>query len=59
MPRETIAFDALEDVRDFASSGGKFLVLDPETLQQIEDAEAQGGFEGDSQATPVAHPLQA
>ena len=46
MPRETSAFNSAEEVRDFASAGGKFLVLDRDTLQQIEDAEAQGGFEG-------------
>ena len=46
MPQETKVFNSVEEVRDFVSAGGKFLVLDQDTLQQIEDAEAQGGFEG-------------
>jgi hypothetical protein len=58
MPQETKAFNGVEEVRDFVSAGGKFLVLDQDTLQQIEDAEAQGGFEGgftgDSDGAPFS-----
>jgi hypothetical protein len=46
MPQETKAFSNVEEVREFAAARGKFLVLNPDTLQQIEDAEARGGFEG-------------
>jgi hypothetical protein len=31
MPQETKAFNSVEEVRDFVSAGGKFLVLDPDT----------------------------
>ena len=37
----------IDEARGFAStSDGPVLVLAPETLQQIEDAEAADGFEG-------------
>ena len=42
--RCTTAQEALDFIRDNAS-GGPILVLAPEVLQQIQAAEAQGGFE--------------
>lgn len=46
MTYEIIEATSIEEARDYASRGGRYLVLDPDTLQQIENAEAAGGFEG-------------
>lgn len=44
---DTINFNSADDVRNYsAEQGGRFYVLAPETLAQIEAAEAAGGFEG-------------
>jgi hypothetical protein len=43
----TIEFNTAEEARQFATQGsGPYLVLSRETLDQIEAAEAAGGFEG-------------
>lgn len=44
---ESISFSTLDEARAYAADNGlKYLVLSPETLAQIESAEAAGGFEG-------------
>ncbi|NTV09568.1 MAG: hypothetical protein HGA47_02225 [Zoogloea sp.] len=44
---DTITFNSADDARTYsAEQGGHFYVLAPETLAQIEAAEAAGGFEG-------------
>lgn len=44
---ETSEMNSVEEVRDYAAQGqGTILVLAPEILQQIEAAEAAGGYEG-------------
>jgi hypothetical protein len=47
MTYDSVNFSTIEEAREYAASkGGKYLVLTPEILQRIEDAEAAGGFEG-------------
>jgi hypothetical protein len=42
-----IEFDTMEEAKQYASTGnGPYLVLSRETVDQIEAAEATGGFEG-------------
>ena len=46
MAGEILEADTVEGVRALAAGRGRCLVLAPETLQQIQDAEAAGAFEG-------------
>jgi hypothetical protein len=46
MSFETIEADTVKDARAIAAGRGPCIVLAPETLQQIEDAEAAGAFDG-------------
>ena len=47
MSTNTFELDTIEEARQFASErSGPFLGLSRETLDQIENAEAAGGFEG-------------
>lgn len=49
MTQATATVDTAEEARTFLQtngSGGPVLVLAPDVLQQIQDAEAAGGFEG-------------
>jgi hypothetical protein len=44
---DTINFNSADEARTYsAEQGGRFYVMAPETLAQIEAAEAAGGFEG-------------
>lgn len=44
---DTINFNLADEARTYsAEQGGRFYVMAPETLAQIEAAEAAGGFEG-------------
>jgi hypothetical protein len=44
---DKINFNSADDARTYsAEQGGRFYVMAPETLAQIEAAEAAGGFEG-------------
>jgi hypothetical protein len=44
---ETLPVETVEEAKETAANqAGPVLVLAPETLQQIEEAEAAGGFEG-------------
>ena len=56
---ETVEFSSVEEARDYASGGGKYLVLDPATLQQIEAAESAGGFEGGQTGNADGAPFSA
>ena len=47
MSSNTTELGTMEEAQQFAAEGsGPFLVLSPETLDQIKRAEAAGGFEG-------------
>jgi len=46
MAFNTIEAATIEEARAIAAEGGSYLVLDSSILQQIEDAEAAGGFQG-------------
>jgi hypothetical protein len=56
---DTVQFSSVEEARDYASTGGKYLVLDPETLQRIETAESAGGFEGGQTGNADGAPFSA
>lgn len=46
MPSQVFIVSSIPEAREVAASGGVYLVVDAGILQQIEAAEAQGGYEG-------------
>jgi hypothetical protein len=46
MSFDTLKADTIEDTRAIAAGRGRCIVLAPEILRQIEDAEAAGAFDG-------------
>lgn len=59
MEYESIEFPTIEEARNYASQGGKYLVLAPEILQQIENAEEAGGFPGGMTGNASGFPYSA
>ena len=59
MSYECIEVATIEEARSIASTGGRYLVVDPETMQQVEEAEASGGYEGGKTGNADGSPYSA
>lgn len=59
MSFDTLEADTIEDARAMAAGRGPCIVMAPETLQQIEEAEAAGGFEGGMTGNAGGAPFSA
>jgi hypothetical protein len=59
MAGEILEADTIEEARALAAGRGRCLVLAPETLRQIEEAQAAGAFEGGMTGNADGAPFSA